>query len=143
MQANTYLFFNGNCREAFETYARVLGGNIEAMMTHAGTPAEGHTAPEWRDKIIHACMRVGDTLLMASDAPPGHQCDKPQGFSINIDVNDPNDAERVFHALADGGKICMPFGETFWAKRFGMLIDRFGVPWMVNCARAGVVGKTA
>ncbi len=143
MQANTYLFFNGNCREAFETYARVLGGKIEAMMTHAGTPAESHTPPEWRDKIIHARMTLGSTVLMASDAPPGHQAEKFQGFSVNLDLKDPQQAERIFDALAEGGKVNMPFGETFWAHRFGMLVDRFGIPWMINVEKAGAVGKTA
>ena len=143
MQANTYLFFNGNCREAFETYARVLGGKIDAMMTHAGTPAESQTPPEWRDKIIHARMSIGATNLMASDAPPGHQCEKVQGFSINLTLADLKDAERIFHALAEGGKVNMPFGETFWARGFGMLVDRFGVPWMINVEKAGAVGKTA
>ncbi|HTK95594.1 MAG TPA: VOC family protein [Terriglobales bacterium] len=143
MQANTYLFFNGNCKEAFETYARVLGARIDAMLTHAGTPAESHTPPEWRDKILHAKMSIGNTTLMASDAPPGHQAEKFQGFSVNVSVSDLADAERIFHALSEGGKVNMPFAETFWARGFGMLVDRFGIPWMVNCEKTGAVGKTA
>ncbi len=143
MQANVYLFFNGDCREAFETYARIFGGKIDAMMTHAGTPAESHTPPEWRDKIIHARMSIGSTSLMASDAPPGHQAEKLQGFSINLALADLKDAERIFHALAEGGKVNMPWGETFWARGFGMLVDRFGIPWMINVEKAGALGKTA
>jgi PhnB protein len=135
MQLNPYLFFNGRCREAFEFYEQRLGGKIEAMLTHAGTPAEEHVPSEWRDKIIHARMTVGDSVLMASDAPPDHY-EEPKGFSVNIQVNDPAEAERIFNALAENGKVQMPIAETFWALRFGMLVDRFGIAWMINCERA-------
>jgi PhnB protein len=134
MQINPYLMFHGDCKEAFEFYAKCLGGKIEAMLPHAGTPAEPHVAPEWRDKIMHARLAVGDAVLMASDAPPGHQ-EKPQGFSVSVQIADPAEAERVFHALAEGGTVRMPIAETFWAHRFGMLVDRFGIPWMVNCQK--------
>ncbi|HEX8665105.1 MAG TPA: VOC family protein [Beijerinckiaceae bacterium] len=136
MQLNPYLFFKGDCEEAFRFYERVLGGKIVAMMTHEGTPAAGHTPAEWRGKIIHARMTIGDKILMGSDAPPGHQQDM-SGFSINVGVDDPAEAERIFHALAEGGTVRMPIQETFWAVRFGMLADRFGTPWMVNCEKAG------
>jgi len=132
MQLNSYLIFNGQCEEAFQLYAQCLGGQIEAMMTHAGTPAEAHTAPEWHDKILHACLKVGDSVLMGSDAPPDRY-EAPKGAFVNIGVEDPLEAERIFHALAEGGTVRMPIGATFWAKRFGMLVDRFGILWMVNC----------
>jgi PhnB protein len=90
---------------------------------------------EWRDKIIHARMTVGDSVLMASDAPPDHY-EEPKGFSVNIQVNDPAEAERIFNALAENGKVQMPIAETFWALRFGMLVDRFGIAWIINCERA-------
>lgn len=134
MPINPYLFFDGQCEEAFRFYERILGGKIVAMMTHRGSPAEEHTAPEWQDKILHAYMTVGDGVLMASDAPPG-DFEKPQGFSVSLGIDDPAEAERVFHGLAEGGTVQMPLGETFWALRFGMLVDRFGIPWMVNCGR--------
>ena len=137
MQLNPYLFFKGDCEEAFRFYERVLGGRIVAMLTHEGTPSAEHTPAEWRSKIIHARMVVGDQVLMASDAPPGHQEDAMKGFSINVGVDDPAEAERIFHALAEGGTVRMPIQETFWAVRFGMLVDRFGTPWMVNCEKAG------
>jgi PhnB protein len=105
------------------------------MMTHDGTPMADQVPAEWKNKIIHARMTVGDQVLMASDAPP-NDYSKPKGFSINIGVKDPTDAERIFHALADGGTVQMPIAETFWAIRFGMLTDRFGTPWMVNCEKA-------
>jgi len=132
MQLQPYLHFNGDCETAFKYYERVLGGKIEAMMTHAGTPAEQHVPAEWRDKILHARLVVGDAVLMASDSPPGHY-QKPQGFTVSIQINDTARAEAIFRGLADGGTVTMPFAETFWAARFGMLVDKFGTPWMVNC----------
>jgi len=132
MQLNPYLFFNGQCEAAFKFYAELLGGKIIAMMTHAATPAENQVPPEWREKIIHARMVVGGQLLMGSDAPPGH-FQQPQGFSVSLLVDEPEDAERIFHTLAENGTVKMPLQKTFWAIRFGMLVDRFGIPWMVNC----------
>ena len=136
MRVNPYLLFNGNCREAFAFYAECLGGKIEAMLPHAGTPAEAHVPPEWRDKILHARMTIGEDVLMASDAPPG-RFEPPKGFSVTIQLTDPSEAERIFRRLADGGTVQMPIQQTFWATRFGMLVDRFGTPWMVNCQPAG------
>lgn len=95
------------------------------MTTHEQTPAAAHVPAEWRSEIIHA--RLGNQVLMGSDAPPEHQ-QKPQGFSINISVDNPAEAERLFDALKEKGKVTMPLGETFWVVRFGMLIDRFGIP---------------
>ena len=135
MQMNPYLFFDGQCEAAFKFYAELLGGKIEAMMTHEGTPAAGQVPAEWRTKIIHARINLGGQILMGSDAPPDHQ-EKGQGFSINISVESPAEAERIFHALAENGAATMPIGETFWAVRFGMLVDRFGIPWMINCEKA-------
>jgi PhnB protein len=132
MQVNPYLLFNGQCAEAFKFYADCLGGQIEAMMTHAGTPAEEQVPAEWRDKIIHARLSVGDQVLMASDAPPEHY-QKPQGFSVSLGIQDPADAERIFNALAENGTVQMPLQQTFWARSFGMCVDRFGIPWMINC----------
>ena len=135
MQLQPYLYFNGDCEIAFKFYERCLGGKIEAMLTHAGTPAEQHVPAEWRSKILHARLVVGGAVLMASDAPPGHY-HKPQGFSVSIHISEPIRAEDIFRALADGGTVTMPFAETFWAYRFGMMVDKFGTPWMVNCDRA-------
>ena len=135
MQLNPYLTFNGQCEAAFKFYEKCLGGKIEAMLTHEGTPAEQHVPPEWRKKILHARLTVGDQELMASDAPP-ERYEKPQGFSVSLNVNTPAEAERIFHALAENGKVQMPLAQTFWAIRFGMCVDRFGIPWMVNCEKA-------
>jgi PhnB protein len=131
MQLNPYLLFNGQCEAAFKFYAEVLGGKIVAMITHAGTPAESQVPSEWRDKIMHARLVVDGKVLMGSDAPPGRY-EEPKGFSVAIGVDKPEDAERIFHALAEKGTVRMPLQKTFWATRFGMLVDRFGIAWMIN-----------
>jgi PhnB protein len=135
MQLNTYLTFNGQCEAAFKFYAMVLGGKIEAMMPHEGSPMAEHVPPEWRTKIMHARLSVGDTILMGSDATPDHY-EPMKGFSVSLGIDNPGEAERVFHALAESGSVQMPIQETFWAARFGMLVDRFGTPWMINCEKA-------
>ncbi|MBE9094114.1 VOC family protein [Tychonema sp. LEGE 07203] len=135
MQLNPYLFFNGNCETAFKFYEQCFGGKIVEMMTHGEAPIEEQGAPEWRDKILHACLLVGERELMGSDCPPKF-FEETKGFSVQIAIDDPTEAERIFHALAENGTVKMPFGQTFWAFRFGMLVDRFGIPWMVNCEKA-------
>jgi PhnB protein len=127
--------FNGDCEAAFELYAKVLGGKIEAMMTHEGTPAAGQVPAEWCKKILHARMSVEGHVLLASDAPPGRY-DAPKGYSVSVQLKNPVEAERIFHALAENGQVRMPIQETFWAARFGMCVDRFGIPWMINCEKA-------
>ncbi len=135
MKMNPYLMFNGECEAAFKFYERCLGGKIETMMTHAEMPAGEAPRPEWRDKIMHASLRVAGTILMGSDAPPQHY-GKPRGFSVNLTIDDPSDAERVFQELSKNGTVQMPMQKTFWADRFGMLVDQFGIPWMINCEGA-------
>jgi PhnB protein len=135
MQLNPYLTFNGQCEAAFKFYERVLGAKIEASTTFAGTPAEQQVPAEWRNKIIHARLTVGDQVLMASDAPPDRY-EKPKGISISLQIKDPKEAEQKFNALAENGQVQMPIQETFWAARFGALVDQFGIPWMINCEKA-------
>lgn len=135
MQLNPYLMFNGQCRAAFEFYEQCLGGEITTMMTHAESPDSSMTEkliPEWRDKILHVGLMIGDQELMGSDTPPEYY-EEPKGFSVSISLNDPAKAERIFDTLAEGGKVRMPLQQTFWAYRFGMLVDQFGIPWMINC----------
>jgi len=134
MQLNPYLTFNGQCETAFKFYANCFGGKIEALLPHEGTPAEAHVPAEWRKKIMHARLVVDGQALMGSDAPPDHY-QPPQGFSVTLDLKDPREADRIFASLAENGRIKMPIQETFWATRFGMLVDRFGIPWMINCAK--------
>ncbi|MGD9501992.1 MAG: VOC family protein [Methyloceanibacter sp.] len=135
MRANPYLTFDGNCEEAFTAYANILGGKIAAMMRFEGAPGTEQMPAEWRQKILHARLAFGDNVLMASDAPQG-RFQKMQGMSVTLNIADPAEAERIFAALAEGATVMMPLGETFWALRFGMLTDRFGTPWMINCERA-------
>jgi PhnB protein len=135
MQLNPHLNFNGDCEAAFKFYEKCLGGKITFMMPYAGTPIGGQVPAAWRNKILHATLKVGDEILTAADAPPD-QYQKPQGFSVMLGIKDPSDAERIFHALEENGTVQLPLQETFWAVRFGMLVDRFGIPWIINCGKA-------
>jgi PhnB protein len=126
--------FDGRCEAAFNFYARVLGGRIAMLQRHSDMPAAANVGADWRDKVLHAELAVGDEVLMGADSPPS-MFTPPQGFSVQLGIDDPDEGERIFSALAENGAVRMPFAETFWAKRFGMLTDRFGVPWMLNCAR--------
>lgn len=135
MSINPYLNFDGTCAEAFKFYVQVLGGKDLQIMTFGDIPPGEETPPmteREKDLVMHARFTVGDITVMGSDAPGGRY-NKPQGFSVSIGVDTPEEAERMFAALAEGGEIGMPIAKTFWAKRFGMVKDRFGTPWMVNC----------
>jgi PhnB protein len=132
MKMNPYLTFDGQCEEAFKFYADVLHGKIDAIMPFKGTPAEEHMPAESRDKVMHASLTFEGGVLMGTDAPPAYR--KPmQGMSVSLQLTDPQEAERLFTALAEGGTVTMPMEETFWALRFGAVTDRFGTPWMINC----------
>lgn len=133
MELSPYLLFNGDCAEAFKFYEQLLGGKIEMSMPFAGSPSAGSVPPEWGDKVLHATMTIDGQRVMASDAPPGHYA-APQGISVSIALNDRDKGETIFNALAEGGTVQMPFQKTFWASGFGMCVDRFGIPWMVNCS---------
>ena len=135
MKLNPYLLFDGKCEEAFNSYQKILGGEIVAMIPHQGTPAEESVPPEWRKKIIHARLVSNGMVLMGSDAPPD-RFEPMKGFSVTLNIAEPAEAERVFDALADKGTVRLALTETFWAKKFGMLVDRFGTPWMINCEKA-------
>ena len=135
MQLNPYLSFNGQCEAAFKFYAEVLGGNIAMMMSFAESPGCDGMAPQALDKIMHARLVIGDDLLMGTDATPDYPHPGINGAHVTINVGEPAEADRIFAALAEGGKVELPIQETFWARRFGMLTDRFGTPWMVNCEK--------
>lgn len=132
MQVNPYLMFDGQCEAAFRFYHHVLGGELGDMMTFAGSPAESEVPPEFASKIMHTQLTLDNWAIMGSDCMP-EQYDPPQGFSVSLQIADPDEADRIFHALAAGGQVQMPLAETFWARRFGMAIDQFGIPWMINC----------
>jgi PhnB protein len=128
-----YLFFNGNCEQAVEFYRKALDAKVEMLMRFKESPEPpppGTVPPGWENKIMHALFRVGGSAIMASDGceeGPGFK-----GFSLALNVATEPEADRAFTALADGGKITMPLGKTFWSPRFGMLTDRFGVGWMIG-----------
>jgi PhnB protein len=131
MSVQPYLFFGGRCEEALEFYRSALGAEIVMLSRFKDAPDPGMSQPATAEKIMHASFRVGETLLMASDG----RCEgEPQfeGFSLSIVVPDEGVAERAFNALAEGGKVEMPLAQTFWAPKFGMLEDRFGVGWMIS-----------
>jgi PhnB protein len=137
MMLNPYLFYDSNCEAAFKFYEKTLGGKIEMMLRNEEGPPEMASPPERKHKIMHARMSIGNQVLMASDAPPDH-FHKPQGFSVSLTVGDPVEAEHKFKALSEGGSVNMPFGKTFFSKGFGMCVDQFGIPWMVNCPLEGM-----
>ena len=134
MQLNPYLGFNGQCEEAFKFYERCLGGKIEYIMTYESRPGEYRVPSEWRTKILHVTLKVGDQVLMGADTPPDRY-QRPQGFSLTLGLKDQAEADRIFKALAENGKVEMELQETFWAARFGVVVDRFGIPWTGNCER--------
>ncbi|NEQ19614.1 MAG: VOC family protein [Microcoleus sp. SIO2G3] len=135
MKLNPYLMFNGQCKAALKFYEQCLGAKIEAMMTYGESPMAEQTPPESRNKIMHAHFTVNNQELMGADSPP-EQYEEPKGFSVLLGVDNPVEAERLFHALAENGTVRMPIQQTFWAARFGMLVDQFGIPWMINCDQA-------
>lgn len=138
MQLHTYLSFDGNCREAFEFYQRHVGGKVVAMMSFKDGPCPEEMAPEVQDRVMHGCLQIGDHMLMGTDGTPGHPHQEVKGAHVVLSVGDPQEAERVFKVLEEGGRVGMPMEETFWARRFGIVVDRFGVPWMVNCDKEAV-----
>jgi len=127
-----YLNFDGDCAEAFELYREVLGGSIEAMIPFGEAPDGPEVPEDMQSRILHACIRLGDQLLMASDAPAGRY-QPPAGNYVSLSVDSVSEAERIYGALSPGGQIEMPLEKTFWAERFAMFKDRFGTPWMINC----------
>lgn len=134
MQVQPYLFFEGRCEEALEFYRQALDAQVEMLMRFKESPEAPPpeaVAPGSEDKVMHASFRVGDTTLMASDGGCSGRSGF-QGITLSLNLADVAEAERRFAALADGGEVQMPFGATFWSPAFGMVVDRFGVSWMVN-----------
>jgi PhnB protein len=132
MQLNPHLTFDGQCEAAFRFYERCLGGKLAFMMTYGESPLAEQVPAAWRDKLLHATLILGDFRLTGADALPENY-QKPQGISVFLSIEAASEADRIFEALAEGGEVQIPLQETFWAQRFGMLVDRFGTPWLVNC----------
>ena len=129
------LAFNGHCEAAFKFYERCLGGRIINVFTWGDSPMANEAPPGWAAKVMHATLAIGATVITGSDVPPAHYV-QPQGFEIMIRTDDARDAERTFHELAENGTVKMPIQQTFWSVRFGVLVDRFGIPWSINCEQS-------
>ena len=129
MKIETYVFFTDKTAEAMKFYQKILGGKLEST-TYGESPAGPHNTPEMANKIIHARLTAGDVVLMASDGP---HSEERKGFAVTLQTDTVAEADKLFAALSEGGTVTMPIGDTFFSKRFGMLTDKFGVPWMVNC----------
>jgi PhnB protein len=133
MQMNPYLNFDGTCEEALTFYAKILGGEVVAMIKGKDTPMADKIPPDGLNRIMHGRISAGGSLLMGSDVPP-QMLSKAQGFSVTLSFDDPAEAERIYNALSEGAQnIQMPLQETFWAKKFGTFTDKYGTPWMINC----------
>jgi PhnB protein len=135
MKLVTSLSFQGQCRAAFDFYAEVLGGKVIAAFPYGEGPPDMPVDPKYKDWLMHCWLEVGDQALMGADMVPefAPNIDKPKnGFDVTYHTDDADEARRVFDALSAGGKVTMPFAETFWSPGYGGLIDQFGIPWMVN-----------
>ena len=133
LQPIPYLGFDGNCEEAMRFYEKILGGKINVMMSGADSPMAGQMPKEFAHRIMNAQLELpGGALLYAGDTPLHIPYEGIKGVSITLNYNSVEEAELIFKALSEGGKITMPFSPTFWAKKFGMLVDKFGVAWIIN-----------
>ena len=132
---NAYINFDGNTGEAFDFYRSVFGGEFRTRMTFGEAPGMGDVPAAQKDKIMHVALPIGkDTVLMASDwSPQFGPMVRGNSFSLSVNVDSQAEADRIFQALSDGGKVTMPIGVAFWGAYFGMATDRFGINWMVNC----------
>jgi PhnB protein len=135
MQTSVYLSFKGECEAAFRFYEECLDGKLGEIFRYAGSPMEGQVPEGWQDKVMHASMTIGGQVIMGGDVAP-NRYDKPQGFSLSLQMTSTAQAERIFEGLAKDGTVMMPLEKTFWAARFGVVIDRFGIPWLINCEEA-------
>lgn len=132
------LVFNGECDAAFTLYQQCLEGTVTFRLTWGDSPMADQAPPEWRDKILHATLTVGGAVLHGGDVLPGGY-ERPQGFQLQLNLDDAAAAERVFARLAEGGRVTVPLQQTFWAQRFGAVVDRFGIPWGINCGEREAV----
>jgi PhnB protein len=132
MQVNPYLSFNGQCEAAFKFYEQCLGAQAGAVFRYAGTPLAAQVPADWQDKVMHSSLTVGELVLMGGDVAPDRY-EEPKGFSLSLQIGSTTEAERIFHELARDGRVVAPLEKTFWAARFGMVVDRFGIPWLINC----------
>lgn len=130
-----YLSFKGDCERALKCYQECFGGQLGELFRYGGSPMADQVPADWSDRIMHGSVSIDGLTLMGADVAPG-QYEAPKGFSISVHLTSVPDAERIFRVLSEGGAITMPLEQTFWAARFGMCIDRFGIPWSINCDAA-------
>jgi PhnB protein len=135
MEMTAYLSFKGNCEAAFKFYEQCLGARPGSIFRYGGSPMAGQVPPDWSDKVMHGSVTVGGQVIMAADVVPD-QYEEPKGFSLSLQMKSVDDAERIFRELASEGRVVMQLEKTFWADRFGMVVDRFGIPWLINCEGA-------
>jgi PhnB protein len=132
MELSTYINYKGECEAAFRFYEQCLGGTLGPVFRYAGTPFADQVPADWQDKVMHASLTLGSQVLMGADiAPDRYQ--EPKGFSLSLQLKAPAEAERLFRQLSANGKILTPLEKTFWAERFGVVVDRFGMTWLINC----------
>jgi PhnB protein len=131
MRISPHLCFDGQCRNAFQAYQRILGGSIQTMLTYGESPMATSTDPHWHDRIVHATLVLDDVELTGVDMLP-EAYRVPQGFFVTITVSGSSRANDILSALGDGGRIQVPFQSTFWSPGFGVLVDRYGIPWEIN-----------
>jgi|ERR1051325_11868917 len=132
MDLHSYVSFKGDCEAAFKFYEEKLGATPGLIFRYADSPMADVVPPGWDRKIMHGSIRIGQHLLEGADVPPDRY-EEPKGFSLSLNVISPPEAEKLFEELADGGRVLYPIAKTFWSERFGMVVDRFGIPWMINC----------
>ena len=135
MQVSPYLSFKGDCEDAFKFYERTLGAKIEGLFRYGGSPMSEMVGADWAEKVMHGSIRIDDQVIMGADMA-GENYQAPQGVSLSLHMKSAEESEALFAALSEGGQVTLPIQQTFWAERFGMLVDRFGVPWMINCEGA-------
>jgi PhnB protein len=133
MIVSPYIQFGGRCAEAFQYYQQHLGATDPVLMLYRGSPAEEMAPPEWGDKVMHGSIKLANITLMGTDGRPGEPSAGMQGCALALSLDTPGEAERTFDALARDGQVGMPLVPTFFAQRFGMVTDQFGVAWMVIC----------
>jgi len=131
MQVSTYLNFNAQCDDAIKFYEQALGAKVLFKMTWGESPMASELPAEAHNLIMHSTLSIGDGKIMCADSPPGNY-EKPGGMSVSLHIKDADEGQRIFKALSENGNVTMPFDKTFWSPGFGMCVDQFGIPWMVN-----------
>jgi PhnB protein len=132
MHLSAYLSFRGDCEAAFKFYEKALGAKLGLIFRYGDSPMADVVPDGWENKVMHGTVAIGDRVLEGADVPP-ERYEEPKGFSLSLSVTSAREAEKLFEKLANGGRVLYAIEKTFWYERFGMVIDRFGIPWMINC----------